>query len=187
MNNKEVNTNNEVLTKIDDIIKKKKNSFKYSLSDVILFLLYSDNRPIQGKIKQMKEIFLVLQEVLYEQDIQPIKFQRHRFGPYSELVEYVIDQLLFSNHILTRGKKTSNDFSIEITPKGRDYIKHKFNELPINIQKRLKRKRDEWDTLTSKGILKLVYEHYPDYLENAVLKKRYERLNWDSDNKEKKR
>jgi hypothetical protein len=182
MNNKEVNTNSEVLARIDNLIKSQKDSFKYSLSDVILFLLYSDNRPIQGKTKQMKEVFLVLQEVLNEQNVQPIKFEKHKFGPYSELVEYVIDQLLFSNYILTRGKKTSNDFSIEITPKGREYIKDKFNKLPIHIQKRLKRKRYEWDTLTSKGILKLVYEHYPEYLENAVLKKRYERLNWDTEN-----
>jgi hypothetical protein len=182
MNNKEVNTNSEVLTNIDNLIKNKRNSFKYSLSDVILFLLYSDKRPIQGKTKQMKEVFLVLQEVLDKQDIQPIKFEKHKFGPYSEVVEYVIDQLLFSNYILTRGKKTSNDFSIEITPKGKEYIKEKFNELPTQIQNQLKRKRDEWDTLTSKGILKLVYEHYPEYLENAILKKRYERLNWDTEN-----
>lgn len=174
--------NTLTLQEIDEQIRKEKIDFKYTLSDAILFLLYSDRKPIKGRIKQQKEVFLALNLVLDKIPIQPVFFKKHRFGPYSEEVEHTIDQLVFSNHLkVSGGDKRSNQFSISISPNGMNYIKDKFNELPSNIQEKLEKSREEWDTHTPEGILNVVYTHYPDYLENSVLKNRYQPLDWDDD------
>jgi hypothetical protein len=173
------------ISQVDSLIKAQKLSFRYSLSDVILFLLYADRHPIKGKVKQMKEIFLVLNETLFGESVQPVHFEKNRFGPYSEEVEYTIDQLVFLNLLSVNGKRNSKDFAIEITPKGISYIKRKYLELPVNIQQILKRKRAEWDTQIPQGLLKYVYTHYEEYLENSVFKERYEKLDWNNDNQRK--
>jgi len=90
--------------------------------------------------------------------------------------------LIASNHVSASGKKTSGDFAIRLTPKGLRYIESKYNSLPEDTKKLLSRKRQEWDTFIPQGILKLVYTHYSDYLENSVYKFRYEKLNWNDDN-----
>jgi hypothetical protein len=169
------------LSEIDDLIKTGTRTFKYSLSDAILFLLYADSQPIKGKTRQMKEIFLMLTEVMNEQNVEHVNFERKRFGPYSEAVDYTIDQLVFSNYISVGGKKSSNDFAIEITQKARNYIKEKYGELPYHIRQTLERKRKEWDTHIPAGLLNLVYTRYPEYLEKSVFRKRYEPLDWKND------
>lgn len=174
--------NTLTLQEIDKQILKENINFKYTLSDAILFLLYSDRNPIKGKIKQHKEIFLALNLVLDKMPFQSISFKKHKFGPYSEEVEHTIDQLVFLNHLQTSGgDKRSNQFSISISPSGMNYIKDKFNGLPNDVKMNLGKSREKWDTHTPQGILNLVYTHYPEYLENSVLKNRHPRLDWDDD------
>lgn len=171
------------LQEIDNLIKNESIDFKYTLSDAILFLLYADRKPIKGRTKQQKEVFLALKLVLDKLPIQKINFKKHKFGPYSEEIEHTIDQLVFSNHIaVSGGDKRSNQFSISISLQGMNYIKDKFNELPIELQEKLHISREEWDTHTPEGILNVVYTHFPEYLENSVLKNRYEQLDWENDN-----
>jgi len=170
------------ISEIDDLIKKQVVTFKHTLADAILFLLYADRHPIKGKIKQQKEVFLALKEVMNTLNIQPVKFIKHRYGPYSEEVEDTIDQLVFSNFISVSGDKRTNDFAIEITPDGMEYIKEKFKDVPVDVQERLKAKREEWDTHTTQGILKVVYTYYDEYLEKSVFKDRYKKINWEDEN-----
>jgi len=168
---------------IDELIRTETIDFKYTLSDAVLFLLYADRKPIKGKTKQQKEVFLALKLVLDKIPIQPVPFRKHRFGPYSEEVEYTIDQLVFSNYLkVSGGDKRSNQFSINISPNGMNYIKDKFNELPKDIQEKLHKSREEWDTHTPEGILNVVYTHFPEYLKNSVLKNRYQVLDWNDEN-----
>jgi uncharacterized protein YwgA len=169
------------LKMIDELILKEKVDFKIPLDDAILFLLYADRKPIKGKIKQQKEVFLALKLVLDKLPIQKIEFKKHRFGPFSEEVDDTIEQLVFSNYVEVSGKKTSNQFAIRISPIGMNYIKDKFNELPNEVQEELQKNRERWDTHTTDGILNVVYTHFPEYLENSVLKNRYQPLDWNND------
>src|SRR5688500_5298521 len=93
------------ISEIDNLIKTRKSNFKYSLSDAILFLLYADREPIRGKIRQMKEVFLMLTEIMNYEKIEPVHFEKKFFGPYSDKVEFVISQLAFSNYVNVSGKK----------------------------------------------------------------------------------
>lgn len=169
------------LKEIDELILKGKVDFKFTLADAIMFLLYADRKPIKGKIKQQKEVFLALKLILDRLPIMKPTFKKHRFGPYSEEVDDTIDQLVFANYLEVKGKKTSNQFAIKISPVGMNYIKDKFSELPHEIQEDLKTNRERWDTHTAEGILNVVYTHFPEYLQNSVLKKRYQPLDWSND------
>ena len=60
------------LEEIEQIRKEQKVKFDYTLTDAILFLLYADKEPIKGKTKQMKEIFLTLNQVLPKEKIVEI-------------------------------------------------------------------------------------------------------------------
>lgn len=171
------------LEELDRLRDEQKISFKYTLADVILFLLYAESDiPIRGKIKQMKEVFLALNQVFENKNIQPVFFRKYRFGPYSEEVENTIDQLAFLNLIKLRGKKNTNSFAIEISDKGKKLVHREYSELSPYIQKTLKEKRLRWDTHIPQGILKLVYRDYERFLENSVYKNRYQKLDWSDEN-----
>jgi len=171
------------LSEFNDIIKKGASSFvlNFTLFDVILLLLYSDKtHPIFGQTRYMKEIFLALKEIFSESKVQRIPFfKKDRYGPYSKEVVNALDDMMFSNYVEIVGKKNTNKMGVKLTKKGTNFIKDRFDELPITLQNKLKRKREEWDTLTTQGIMNYVYTHYEDYLENAIQKKRFEKVNWD--------
>lgn len=169
------------VSEIDDLIKQQTKDFKYSLFDVILLLLYADRDSIRGKVRQMKQVFLTLKEVLPKNSTQPVIFKPKQFGPHSEEIEYTIDHLTFSNYVSIHGKKTTNDFSIQIEQKGVQYIKDRFDSLSLDIQATLKEKRHEWDTFTPTGIINYVYIHNKEFLENSVLKKRHQ-IDWSDVN-----
>lgn len=168
------------VSEIDGLIREQQSDFEFSLADVILLVLYADKEPIKGKTRQMKQIFLALKEVLPVKKIQPTIFKPRQFGPYSKEVEHTIDHLAFSNYIKIHGKKASNNFSIQIEPKGAEYIKEKFNRLGSKTQNTLIEKRHEWDAFTSTGIINYVYIHNKEYLVNSVLKNRH-KLDWKDD------
>lgn len=169
------------LEEIEDLRKEHKFDFKHTLSDAVLYLLFADDEPIKGKIKQMKEVFMALNDLLPRDSFQPVYFRKHKFGPYSEEVENTIDHLVFTNYIVVDGKRNTKNFAIDLTQKGTKHIQPKFILLPETTQKLLSKKRKEWDTHISTGILNLVYRDYAEYLENSVFKKRYAGLDWDND------
>ena len=167
---------------IDQHVKRNSNKLLFTLFDVVLILLYADkNEAIIGKTKQMKEIFLTMVE-LQALKTEKVKFDTKQFGPYSKEVEDAIDHLLFLNYVSATGTKNRNNFGIKISSKGTKYIRDAFNDLPIDTKNLLKNKREQWDTLTSQGIVNYVYTHYPKYLAKSVLKKKYIPIDWNDDN-----
>ena len=162
------------LQEIDEMAALEAEEIKFTLEDAILLLLYADPRPIEGKTRLMKEVFLALREILPRPDVERVDFRPHRFGPYTERVYGAADQLAFVNKIQVARDKNRGGYSLAITPKGRAHIGARFGALPARTREDLARKRAEWDTLTPAGIRDYVYIHYPEYLENALLKGRFE-------------
>ena len=147
---------------------------RFTIEDVVLLLLYADPRPIEGKIRQMKQVFLATTEVLGRPDVEPAVFHKRRFGPHSDHVEGAVEQLIFSNSVRAVGDKRRSDYRLEITPLGRARIKVKYASLPPRTRKMLAQKRIEWDTFTPAGIMEYVYIHNREYLENSVFRDRFE-------------
>lgn len=155
-------------------------NFEHTLVDVILYLLKADPEPIKGKTKQMKEIFLTLHHILPKGTIQPVEFEKRQFGPFSEYVTDTLDTMINLNLIETIGKRNNNNVAIKITNKGEKQIHNKFSKLPDSTKNLIKQKRKEWESHISSGILNLVYRDHKDYLENAILKKRFSPLDWSN-------
>jgi hypothetical protein len=155
---------------------------KLLISDLFLILLYAqNNKPIFGRTMLIKQLFLLYNEVFdkfHEISLQEPNFIAYDFGPYSFKSMKILDDLRFSKEICVDGKKNTKKESFSLTEKGANIAKQKFKTLPRPLQKELKNKRIGWDQLGTRGILKYVYERYPDMKENSIIKKRYKDITW---------
>lgn len=152
---------------------------RFALSDPILFLLYSQSeKPIFGRVLLMKQIFLLIEEVLNKNEVQDSKFVPYRYGMYSFSVGNEITNLEYSGYIERRGKKNTKLEQFRITDKGRRHISEIFNSLPEDLQKKIREKRKGWDQLGYDGILRLVYQKYPEFKEESRIKERYKPIKW---------
>lgn len=138
-------------------------TIKFTLEDVILLLLHAGPRPIEGKTRLMKEVFLALGDIFPWAEAERVDFRPHRFGPYSERVYAVADQLAFINKVKVEGGRNGGVRSLAITSRGREHIGAKFDALPARTRERLVQKRAEWDALTPAGIRDSVNAHYETY------------------------
>jgi len=169
---------------INAMIKAKKGQTKpkFSFADLILLLLYSGyEKPIYGKTHFMKEVFVFKHEVFAEKEMaQQIVFAKYHFGMFSEVVENIVDDLIFGNYIeLIRNSKGRGDISIKLTGKGLKYTKPMFESFSPSKQEELKIKRRALDSHLD--ILNYAYQTYDDYLEKSKLKNRYKPIDWDDE------
>lgn len=149
------------------------------VSDPILILLYSHaEKPIFGRVQMIKQVFLLTREVLNENEVQDAHFVPYRYGMYSFLVGNALTNLEFSGYIERRGRKNSKLEQFHITEKGKQCISEVFNSLPKALQEKIREKRKGWDQLGYDGILRLVYQKYPEYKEESRLKERYKPIIW---------
>lgn len=165
------------LSEIDDAVMGQIARVRFTVADVVLLLLYADPRPIRGKILQMKQVFLALREILPESDVEPVRFEPRRSGPYSEDVEDAIEQLVFTNYAAISGG-SRRDYELSITPRGRAYAAGVFDALSPAVREKLAQKRREWDTLTPAGMMRYAYVHNPELLANSALEGRYRGMDW---------
>ncbi|MCW3990778.1 MAG: hypothetical protein NWE88_11975 [Candidatus Bathyarchaeota archaeon] len=164
----------EANKRLKNIIKK-----KISVSDVILVLLYShSSKPIFGRISLMKQVFLLIEEVLNKGEVQDAKFVPYHFGMYSFTVGASLTNLEYSGFIEQRGKKNTKLERFFITTKGERHISSIFNEFSYELQNTIREKRQGWDQLGYDGILRLVYQNYPEYIDKSQIKERYKAIKW---------
>ena len=152
---------------------------KFTISDVLLLLLYSHSeKSIFGRVSLMKQMFLLTNEVLDKTDVQDPKFVPYRYGMYSFVVGNELTNLDYSGYIERRGRKNSKLEQFRLTDKGKKRISGTFNSLPNPLQETIKEKRKGWDQLGQDGILRLVYQKYPEYKEESPVKERYKSIEW---------
>lgn len=152
---------------------------KYAVSDCILLMLYAQSdKPIFGRVLLVKEVFLLMKEILDKEETQDAKFIPYRLGMYSFTVGNALVNLEYSGYIERKGKKNAKLEQFELTDKGKKYVSEIWNTLPKIIQDITKEKRKGWDQLGYDGILRLVYRKYPEYREKSCLKERYKTITW---------
>lgn len=151
---------------------------KFTVSDCILLMLFAQSdKPIFGRVLLVKEVFLLTKEIL-NTDAQDAKFIPYRFGPHSFTIGNALPNLEYSGHIERKGKKNAKLEQFTLTAKGKEHISKIWQSLPEEIQETIKNKRKGWDQLGYDGILRLVYQKYPEYKEKSHLKDRYKTITW---------
>jgi predicted CopG family antitoxin len=157
---------------VQEILGKVKKEEKLSFSDMILALFYAQDKPIKGMILLMKEIFLMQKEFEKDENIRinDAYFTSYKYGPYSVDVDDFIDIMEEYGLIISRGRKSSNKEIFLLTDKGVYEGKKAFSKLNEDQQRKLRDLRKGWDQLGVRGILKLVYTKYPDYIDKSEIK-----------------
>jgi hypothetical protein len=152
------------------------------IRDIFHILLFSkQNKPIYGRTMLIKQLFLLYNEVFTKYNnikLQEPNFIPYDFGPYSFKSMKILDDLRFSKEISVDGKRNTKKESFCLTDKGMKFANETFKTLPSELQKEIELKRIGWDQLGTRGILKYVYERYPDMKQNSKIKKRYKDIKW---------
>lgn len=165
----------EKAQKILDTLKPK----KFTLADATLILLYAQpEKPIFGRILLVKEIFLLVNEILEKDTVQDAKFVPYHYGPYSFTLGNILSNLEFAGYLDRTGKRNSKLEHFKLTVKGKETASQIWNKLPVNIKNELPLKRKGWDQLGVEGILRRVYRDYPKYADKSFIKGRYKKISW---------
>ena len=118
-----------------------------TVEDVVLLLLYADPRPMRGGGGPVRQALLAAAGVLRELGVEPALFGGGPAGPRSAHIDAAIGDLVFSNKVRMSGDRESLRLGIEITPRGRDAIRERYESLPPAVRIKLSQKRAEWDAL----------------------------------------
>jgi hypothetical protein len=169
--NKVVYDLNEVQGAIDKLKKDK----VINLPDLILMLFNAQKeKPIMGMILLMKEIFLLQNEFAPEEGIkvQDAEFINYKYGPYSIDVDKVIDLMEDHGLIISSGRKSTNKEIFYLTSRGAERAEKISGKLSHSQREKLSELRKGWDQLGVKGILRLVYRKYPNYIDKSEIVKK---------------
>lgn len=126
---------------------------------IILYSLgASNNSPINNKTKLQKMLFLISNVFPDYQEL--IDFEPHLFGPYSEDVEVIIEDLIRIGLVDNKGNKYF------LTKKGIDLYSHlkPKNDLMHVIEDY----KEFLNDLTNNELLTFIYVSYPEYIEESV-------------------
>lgn len=152
---------------------------RFTVSDIVLILLFAHHdKPLFGRVSMMKQVFLLIEEILEKEEIQEAKYIPYRYGMYSFTVGNALSNLVYSGLIDRRGRKNSKLEQFYLTDKGKEKIISKYSSLPTDLQKEISEKRKGWDQLGYDGILRFVYQKYPQYVDKSKIRERYKTIIW---------
>ena len=140
-------------------------------ANFLLMLLGLNNEYIRGRVMLVKEAFMFLNNMKSAiKDPPQLSFYPHRYGPYSR---YLIDKM---QELQDMGVISINSSRIQLTEKGKhmlDNIKGRYTRKEWDNLEEYRKKLDQKGT---DGIMRLVYESYPEYTINSVVKDKYTKL-----------
>lgn len=127
---------------------------------IVLFALGAlDNTPLTSKIKLQKLLFLITNVFKDYRDI--LEFEPHLFGPYSETVDYVLEDLTKLGFVESKGSRN------KLTEKGLGiFKKFKPKKELLSVIEDFK---EFLNDVTDEELLTFIYVLYPNYIGEAVL------------------
>ena len=152
---------------------------KILLSEAILLLLYAQpDNPIYGRISLMKQVYLLIHELLGSEEVQNGGFVPYYYGWYSFKVINHLKNLQFLGYVERKGRRNTKSEQFRISEKGKERIRKLFSSLPEELQGTIREKRKGWDQLGCQGILNYTYAKYPESIQKSRLKERYKPIKW---------
>ena len=154
-----------------------------AVDELILLLLRLLDKPVNGKVVMQKEIFLLYNEIKDKLIVVDPHFVKHRYGMFSYKIATLPDLLEHAGLINVSNKRSMKRTKYALTEKGKkvaDEVLKRISKLLGEKEiERLKELRKGWDQLGHDGILRYVYQRFPEYREQSELKDKYIHIDWD--------
>lgn len=125
---------------------------------LVLLAVGALGQPLRSKIKLQKIIFLVSNVIEGLQE--DLGYEPHLYGPYSETVENISEDLVSLGYVNQEGSKFS------LTPKGREEYKR------LKPSKEIIQLIDDFkaflNDMTDEEVMIYIYSFYPDFIEEST-------------------
>jgi len=141
--------------------------------DISLLLLYANpDTPVRGAVSFMKQVFLFLNEIAkkFKLPVEDLCFIPFHYGPYSYSVDEAWGNLEEQGFLHRYGRKSTRKETFEILKDGFRRGKRLYNSLPEEVREELLQRRRDWHELGHDGILKFVYQNYPEFTGKSKIK-----------------
>jgi uncharacterized protein YwgA len=158
---------------------KKIKPVKYTVIDLILFLLASQPMTIKRRVVLFKELFVLEKGVFKNENIENCRFVPYHYGPYSFYVSNKLDNMIASGLIKKKIITGTNIEEFSIEPRGERLIKKKYENLSPKVKRDMEKMRKGLDQY-SKQIQKYVYRipDYKKYTDKSLVRHRYKLITW---------
>lgn len=137
---------------LEDLSEVKKN--------LLLLLSAKSNEPIRGKLWYQKELFLVSKN--NEELAEEAYFESYFWGPYSELAESEMEELIKLGIVREVG------FKYELTDRGRDIANSVSKKCSEDEKELIEDVKEFLNNLAKDELLLFIYVSYPEMDEDAV-------------------
>ena len=163
---------------------KKIKSVEYTVVELIMLLLFAQDKPIRSKTVLFKELFVFEKEIFKNVNIENCKFVPYYYGPYSFYVASKIQYLIAYGFIEIHRKVRSNVAEYKLTKKGEKIIKLKYIDLPVQVRRKMEELRKGLDQHGVQNILKAIYKkpEYQKYVVKSRVAHRYKLITWGKNN-----
>jgi len=143
-----------------------KMSDRITIEEWILLLLYArKDKPIDGKLMFVKELFLLEKEVFPK--IKGIKdsfsFYAYDLGPYSTKFAKKLNKLIQNEFVEAIPIPDTDNYRFKLTIPGIEKAEDILRKISTEDLKLIAKKRRGWDQLGYFGITRRIYSKYPEY------------------------
>jgi len=153
-----------------------------ALDELVLLTIGLVDKPVNGRVVMQKEVFLLYQELKDKVKIMEPGFKRYKYGPFSFTVSALLELLESAGYIEVRNRRSTRATKYILTRKGREVVGNIISRLEKKLGKeyieKLRKLRIGWDQLGHDGILRYIYQKYPDYREKSEVKDKYIHIDW---------
>lgn len=153
-----------------------------SLDELVLLVLGLIDKPINGRVVFHKEIFLIYNELKDKVRIIEPQFIKYKYGPFSPQIAALVDLLEDAGYLRIVNRRSVRASKIILTERGKELaykvIKRLEEKLGEDYVNKLRKLRIGWDQLGHDGILRYVYQAFPEYREKSAKKDKYIHIDW---------
>lgn len=127
------------------------------------------NPEISGILMFTKQFFVFIKEI--KKDLEDtFKFIAYDYGPYSFVLQNLIDKLSKEGYIKVSTYEDRRDFFL--TDKGVERAKMAYEKIDEKTRVTLEKLRYEATQLGYSGVLRYVYSRYPEYITASRIRER---------------